>query len=201
MKKLTLAAVTVSMMALTACSSFKKDYEVVDASLSSPPKWIEKPASVDTSKDAKKYRYFVDEGENAVQRLCEKSAKARADAKIAGEISQFITDTYAESSQAEGEMNEGYSEESLAKQVQAYVVGSQLAGSYWEKRDYQKKKGAADNKKVFHCYAVVRIDKETLAKATDASIKKFMTGVRNEQAKTRALQSLETAKQAFVDGE
>lgn len=195
MKKFTLLVASVSLLALASCSSMKKDYTVLDASEKSPPKWIEKPESIDASKEAKKYRYFVDHNENPVQRLCEKGAKARADAKIAAEISQFITNTYAEATTE----TETYSEEALAKEAKAYVVGSQLAASYWEKRSYEVDLGAAEDKKVYHCFADVRIDKTTLDKATTAAIRKFVVGV-PATAKENALKSLESAKEAFVSG-
>ncbi|GHU00418.1 hypothetical protein FACS1894186_0910 [Alphaproteobacteria bacterium] len=197
MRPLTLA---LPLALLAACSSFNKEYEVIDASAKSFPDWVALPEAAATGKDAEKFRYFADHSDNAVQRLCEQGAQARATAKIAAEIAAFITHNYAEATENDGTTPQVYTQEALAKQVQTHVVGSQVAATYWEKRAYLKDKGAAEDKKEYACFAVMRIERSLLDKAVNAGISKFVQGISNAGAKEKALANLTAASPAFVNG-
>lgn len=191
---------SVCLLALAACGGSKKDYTILESSGKERPVWINNPEAGASKKDAEKYRYFTDHSENASQRLCENSAKTRADAKIAAEVSQFITSAYTEALQNDTSTIEDYNEERLAREAQGYIVGSQVASTYWEKRFYQEELGADADKKAFHCYALIRVDKKTLERATNASIDKFVAGM-NKQAKQKALDALKKAEDAFINGD
>lgn len=197
MKKLIVS--TIAILALAACSSFEKDYVVIDAALDDRPDWIVSPKEVNEDDDSEKYRYFSGENENVNKKLCETGSSVDADKKLAAEISQMIKNTYAESSQSEDDNSDTYAEEALAKNVKVTVSGSQLAGMYWEKRAYSTDLGAMKDQKTFYCYAVSKIEKARLERIIDASIDKFVKSLTGNKAKEKALTALKDAEKEFVE--
>ena len=135
----------------------KKDYEVLDFSEASTPSWVKHPSQVDfTPEERAGNRYFVSESSHTEQRLCVKSAEVRATARVASEIAQFMKNSYAEATQGGGdEKVSEYMQEQLAQDAESFLVGVQVAKTYWEKRKYLEKLGAPEDKTKFYCYYCV----------------------------------------------
>ncbi|OPZ78408.1 MAG: hypothetical protein BWY78_00603 [Alphaproteobacteria bacterium ADurb.Bin438] len=185
---------------VSSCSSFNRDYEVIDASIDSKPDWTHDVKEIDDYDDiSEKYYLFSGESENISKKLCETGARVDADKKLGAYISQFIKNTYAESLQNSGEMMDTYSEEAMAKNVETKVIGSMSVASYWEKRAYLKDLGAMEDKSLFYCYVVKKIDKDLVDKMLKSSVDKFVNGFNNQKAKEKALQALEDIDDSFED--
>lgn len=211
MKMITTLAPILMGLVLVSCGSsekkeepkptprtFQKDYTLMDASAGLTPEWIEEPTKGDSAKEVKNYRYFVSEGQNKNKRLCVRSAEARASARIAAEIAQFIKNTYGESTQGGGdeEVTE-YMEESLAQEAQSFIVGAQVHKSYWEKRRYQQSLGAAQDEVKYTCFALMKMSKKALAKAIKNSTAKLYQNIQDPEVKTKTQKVLKDASDAF----
>ena len=219
MKKLVVFLSFVSMLGLVSCGSKKEVKEIKKEEVSSVvavradfvvqerstrdnsmPKWIEKPSLGEKSKMRKKSRYFVSESEHTSKRLCIKSAQARATARIASEIAQFIKNTYAEATQGGGdeEVSE-YMQEQLAQETQAFVIGSRVLENFWEKRFYKEELGAEEDKRVFRCFSLVKIGKKNLAKAVRNSQAKLLDGISNPEVKKKTNKIIKDVANKFND--
>jgi hypothetical protein len=179
----------------------KKDYEVLDFSEASTPSWIKHPSQVDLQDDERsKNRYFVSEASHTEQRLCLKSAEARATARIASEIAQFMKNSYAEATQGGGdERVSEYMQEQLAQDAQSFLVGVQVSKTYWEKRRFLEKLGAPEDKTKFYCYAVVKMDKKHLETAIKKSTEKLLSGVKNPEVKQKTDKILKEVGNKFSE--
>lgn len=213
MKYLLTFAMLVGLSTLVSCGSSDKEekpeevvptvktipeYVIVEASNKTYPHWLKEPEMGDKVKNRKRNRYFISESEHTSKRLCLKSAKTRASAHIAGEIAQFIKNTYAEATQGGGdeEVTE-YMQEQLASETQAFVVGVQKVRDFWEKRFYKEELGAEKNRRVYNCFALVKISKEHLAKAIKNAQAKLYDGIRNPEVKKKTEKILEDTADAF----
>lgn len=206
MKKGTLlVTILIALLGLASCGSSKpktdgdvvepiepartatKDYEVLDFSDASTPSWIKHPSQVDfTPEEREKNRYFINESSHTDQRLCLKSAEVRATSKVASEIAQFMKNSYAEATQGGGdEKVSEYMQEQLAQDAESFLVGVQVAKTYWEKRKYLVKRGAAEDKTKFYCYAVVKMDKKQLETAIKKSTDKLLSEIKNPEVKQK----------------
>lgn len=170
---------------------FKKDYVVVDAQYKSIPGWINEAegwAKRNEKKDSRKFRYFVSTtGLIKNKRLCMKSAEAQAAALIAGEITQFVKNSYSQSVQGdEDEEVESYMEDTLAQEIQSFLVGARKARTYWEKRKYKEDLGAEENKTGLICSALMKMKKSTIKKAIKNAMKKLVGSVSNPESKSKA---------------
>jgi hypothetical protein len=179
-----------------------KDYVLMNASNKSLPTWIDTPSQGDRAKQRAKNRYFVNEAAHKSKRLCVRSASARAAAKIAQEIAQFMKNTYSEASQGGGdeEVSE-YMQEQLATESQAFIVGSSVLQTYWEKRSYQTKLGAEEDEKKFNCFALVKMSKKNLEKAVKKSRSKLLNGISNPEVKQKTNKALNMVEKKFSDVE
>lgn len=179
----------------------KKDYEVLDFSEASTPSWVKHPSQVDfTNEEREKNRYFVNEASHTDQRLCTKSAEVRATARVASEIAQFMKNSYAEATQGGGdEKVSEYMQEQLAQDAESFLVGVQVTKTYWEKRKYQEKLGAPEDKTKFYCYAVVKMDKKHLENALKKSADKLLNEVKNPEVKQKTDKILKEASSKFTE--
>lgn len=178
---------------------FVKTYTVLDASLNAYPEWIDKPESYDQGTEANKFRYFTSFADNKNQRLCLRSAEARATAQIASEISQFVKNSYGESSLGGDALVEHYMEESLATEAQAFVVGARTEKSYWEKRKYEMKLGAEEDRVIFQCFALVKMDKKLLEKAVNSSLEKLYANISKPEVKAKTQEILKEVAKKFTE--
>lgn len=195
--------VVVSSFILTSCASKPKPrkaqrtYKVVDFSNAVKPEWIEDPSKGDSEKELKKNRYFISESEHKNKRLCLKSSEARATSTVASEIAQFIKNTYGESTNSgDDEVNE-YMEESLAQEVQAFVVGAQVHKKYWELRAYTKDMGAKKDYKRYACHSLIKMNKIALAKAIKNSAAELYSAIKDPEAKENTKKILKDVAQKF----
>ncbi len=200
MKKIGIVLVVFSMV-FVGCSStrtLKKDYDLINASSKRFPDWVAKPASADSAKNQKNYRYFVSESNGKNKRLCLRSAGARASARIAREIVQFIKNTYAEATQGgEDEEISEYSQEQLAQETQTFVVGARTMKTYWEKRRYKIELGAAKNEVKYACFALVKMSKRNLEKAVRHSRAKFLRSVVDPEVKKKVEKATAKVEKEF----
>ena len=176
------------------------DYKLQETSTgkSTPPEWIQKPSKGDSSKNRKQYRYFVNESEHSSKRLAVRSAEARANARIAQEIAQFMKNTFAEATQGgeEEEVTE-YMQEQLAQEAQTFIVGAQVIKTYWEKRRYLEAMGAEEDKTVYTAYALVRMSKKNLEKAVRRSRAKLLGTIEAPEVKKKTDKILKDVDDAF----
>lgn len=176
---------------------FQIDYVLIDASEGDRPNWILNPHVSDEGTKRKSYRYFVSESSRSQKRLCLKSAQARANARIAGEITQFIKNTYSESVQGEDDDVSEYMQEQLTQEIQSFVVGAQTSRMYWEKRRYQKDLGAPENKVSYTCYALVRMKKDNLKKMIKMARKKILRSIEAPEVKRKTEKAIRDVEDKF----
>lgn len=180
--------------------SFTKDYVLMDASSKKLPSWIDKPSKGDKSKERKKNRYFVNESSHINKRLCIRSAEARATARIAQEIAQFMKNSYAEATQggADEDVSE-YMQEQLATESQAFIVGTSVLKTYWELRGYKESLGAEEDAKKFNCFALVKMNKKDLKKAVNRSRAKLLGEIEDPEVKVKTDKALDHVANKFND--
>lgn len=192
MQKLISTLLLGSLVVMVSCASKKDEpkprpaelsYKVVDFSDAVKPAWIDSPTKGDSEKALKENRYFVSESEHKDKRLCLKSAEVRSTATIASEIAQFIKNTYGESTQSDEDEVSQYMQESLAQEVQAFVVGAQVHKTYWELRSYSKEMGADVDKKLYACHALIKMNKKNLAKAIKNSQAELYNAIKDPEVK------------------
>ncbi len=211
MQKSVLFLLSLLMVLNFGCSSvgkdgdkreFKKDYVVVDAQYERYPGWVNEPqawADKKDSKDFKKYRYFVSTSEiTKNKRLCMKSAEAQTSAKIAGEITQFIKNTYGQSVQGDADDEvEQYLEDTLAQEIQSFLVGARQHRTYWEKRNYKTELGAEDDKSGYVCSALLKMERKTIKKAISRAMKKLFSSTANPESKGKVKKALKDVESKF----
>lgn len=164
------SVVLFSILLLGACSSVRKDYVITNSSYTPIPKWAKKEAK----KSDDDYKYFVSKAENINQRLCEKTASARANAVIASEIASTVNNTYKSIVESKDEEASELSNETLQQNINVYLAGVEQAESYWEKRKYSKELGSEKDKTSYQCYVLLKMNKKNYEKAVNASIEKMM---------------------------
>lgn len=174
------------------------EYKIIDSSEGDRPSWILNPFKADEGEVAKKNRYFVSEGSHRDKRLCLKSAGARASAEVAGEISQFIKNTYSEATQGESDEDVSqYMQEQLTQEIQSFVVGARVGRKYWELRKYMKEMGASKDYKVYQCYVLVQIDKSNLNKAIEMARKKILNSISDSEVKKKTEEAIKDAEEKY----
>jgi hypothetical protein len=203
----------VTMLSIAGCASqkapeakkdegrtFKKNYVLINASAKKLPTWIDKPSKGDKSKARKKNRYFVNESAHINKRLCVRSAEARATARIAQEIAQFMKNSYAEATQggADEDVTE-YMQEQLATESQAFIIGSSVLKTYWEKRGYKESLGAEEDMSKFSCFALVKMSKKSLEKAIKKSRAKLLGEIEDPEVKKKTDKALDHVASKFND--
>ena len=208
-----------STIGLVGCSSTKKadmteeqvakkeevikteapSWVVQETSQPTRPAWILDPILGDDLKERKKNRYFVNESSNTNQRLCVRSAEARATSQISREIAQFMKNSYTEATQNEGDEAVEHMEEQLAQESQAFIVGAKSLKTFWEKRRYKEEMGAEEDKTEFHCYALIKMAKKDVEEAVKRSRKKLLGNLEDPEVKKKAEKALAGAEQAFTN--
>jgi hypothetical protein len=157
---------------LASCGGIKKDYVVVDVAYTPQPKWMKKlknKASADSE-----YKYFISSADNVNQRLCEKTAKARVNSVIAGEIATELNDTYRSVTESKNDDSSDAVIERLEQNVKLYLSGVENEDSYWEKRKYLRDKGAEKDLVKYQCYSLVKMNRKIYNDVLRASIEKMV---------------------------
>ena len=191
---------------LSACSSIKKDYEVVDVSLEKKPVWVENLSKYEKSKEAEssKYKYFKTESDSINERLCNQSAVSRSKKEIAAEINTLLDSIY-------NEAVEGLKEEDITinnkKEVINNVVTSRLVGvenkdNYWEKRHYLMDKGAEKDRYTYRCYNLSRVKRSVHDGIVNEMINRWTKEIKDPENKDKVYKALyESAKDNGVNVE
>ncbi len=177
----------------------KPDYVIKEVSQPTRPAWILTPPAGDDAKEHKKSRYFVNESSNVNQRLCVRSAEARATSQISREIAQFMKNSYTEATQNEGDEATEYMAEQLAQESQTFIVGASTHKTFWEKRQYKEELGAEEDKTTFYCYALIKMTKKDVADAVKRSRQKLLTNLQDPEVKKKAEKALVGAEEAFAN--
>jgi hypothetical protein len=189
--------------------SIKKDYDVRDASSNFRPAWIEDVETwAEQEKKGDNWRWFAFETEPKVNReMACNLAKANTRADIAAEITTFIQKTLAASQEGSAAIDPNnprtqplrdFVSNTLAERVQSLIHGAAVSKTYWEKRDFQKAKGAKRDHVGYTCAVLVRMDtaqlKEAVSRAADEVVKK----ADDPEVKDNVKKALETIDEDFV---
>lgn len=180
---------------------FTKEFIVLDAQYSAVPGWLNEPQlwAKKHSDDHKKFSYFVSTtGLIKNKRLCTKSAEVQATSKIAAQLTQFIKGSYAQSVQGDADSEvDQYMEETLAQEIQSFLVGAQQRRSYWEKRRYKVSLGAEADRVGLICSSLVRMKKSTIKDAMKRAIKKLKGSASNPESKEKVEKALQDVSEKF----
>lgn len=191
-------------------STIKKDYIVRDASSDIRPGWIE-DANLWASQnglEVKSYKFFSYEtGPHVHREMACDLAKARARVDIASEISSFIKKSLARYQEGQSEIDENdpitkglkkYLSSDLSERIQSMIHGVSVIKTYWEKRNYQVKRGAKKNYMGYTCASFVKIPKELLKNA----IRKASEDIQvqsSPELKEKVQKSLENLEKNFTE--
>lgn len=194
MKKLLISLCAVA--SLSACCSVKPDYVVRETMKGGEPDWVEDVADAAKNKEElKEFRFYKAEAESTKQRLCLKSAEARATQNIASEVAQEIFAKFQEKNESFDDAANSKMQDVLEQNIKTNLHGVQLAGTYWERRAYLTEMGAAQNIEKFKCDAVVKIKVSALEEALDAYKKRTLRQLKDKDVK----KALQEAVDAYED--
>lgn len=196
---------SIMILSFSCSRKFQKDYDVTDASNKDIPGWIENPqewADDEDESDFKKYRYYVVNVDARKSReIACKIAKAQARAEVASEVTAFIKSTFAQATHGDAlksdEQLTEYIEDSLAQEVQSFVVGARVFREYWEKRKFSKEKGANQDWSGYTCSALIKISKKNLEKAFKRAEDK-LTGKVQKENQELVKKAVETAQKEYL---
>lgn len=190
---------------LAACSSSRKpSYVITESSENKTPSWVENLRKFEKKKenDSEKYKYFKAEGNSINRRLCEKSAIDNTNVAIASEISTEINNLYTGLTSVENESmltNDNKKEETTAL-VKNKLSGVEPRESYWERRKFSVELGADEDKSVFYCYQLSRVNRKTHDKIINEMIEKNLKTIKNPEERVDAKKVVEeNAKKADID--
>ena len=191
-------------------TGIKKEYEVRDASSDIRPAWIEDAEvwAKQNEKDLDKFRFFSFETEPQVKRTaaCD-VAKANVNADIASEISNFISKTFAQSTEGNAavDLNDPklaplreYMSTNLAQKVQSMINGAAIVKTYWEQREYKQSLGAKNDFKAYTCAVLVRMNAETLKKAIENASKIIEQKVEDKEMKAKVEKAMDKVSEDFI---
>ncbi len=217
-----LVITSLCILLIQACSSskkikdvdnsetIKKDYEVRDASSTIRPGWIEDATvwAEENKKNTDKFRYFSYETEPKVSRrfACDAS-KANIKSDIAGEITTYIEKSLGSSQEGDASIDENnpevvalreFVENTLAEKVQGLIIGAQIRKSYWEKRKYLKRLGAAKDFTGYTCATLIRMPKSRIQDAMDRASKIVEDKVDDPATKENVKNALKKAEENML---
>ena len=186
-----------------------KDFDVRDASSNFRPAWIEDvEAWAEQEKKDDKHRWFAFETEPKVNReIACNLAKANARADVAAEITTFIQKTLSESTEGQAAIDpnsprtqalRNYVSNTLSEKVQSLIHGAAVTKTYWEKRQFQKAKGAAKDYVGFTCAVQVRMDKEILAEAINKAAQEIVNKTEDTEMKEKVQKALDKVDEDFL---
>lgn len=190
---------------LGACQSNRKiDYIITDSSSAKKPVWVENVRKFESKKEneSEKYKYFRAESTSINKRLCEKSALDNTNIAIAGELDTEINDLYTGYTNVSGEntlLNDDKKEE-IKVSIRNNLSGVEPRESYWEKRKYTEELGATEEKVVYHCYQLSRVDRKTHNKLISEAINRNLRKIKNSEEREKAKEVVkENAEKSNID--
>ncbi|MDR1027699.1 MAG: hypothetical protein LBL46_04765 [Rickettsiales bacterium] len=183
-------------LALGACGGFKKDYDIVDASENSRPKWAAADYVADLNHGNDGWKYFLGENEalasGATKALCRAAAETKARYDFAAAIESNIKAAYREIESAAGE-SEDVSKNSQVSLDRALVVDKKIGGAekykdYWEQRSHKKDLGAAKDYRDYSCQVLIRMKQDLYESAIVQAAENMTTALKapKEEAKNIA---------------
>lgn len=194
------------MLVFSCARTLEKDYRVVDASKKEIPEWVsdldewlddeEKEEEFNTHK----YFIYTTEPKSSQSMACE-LAKAKAASSAAAEISTYIKDSLAQSVHGDpnakkSELSE-YIQNNLLKEVEASIVGAQIYKTYWEKRRFEKERGAEKDWDGYVCTSLVKVSKAQLKTAFERTQKSLEAKLDNS-AKAEVKNLLDKASEKYT---
>lgn len=187
------------------------DYEVRDASHTTRPGWVQNATlwAEETEKDLEKFRFHSYQTGVKVDRetACQ-LARVQAKSDLASEISSFINKTMATSTEGQSNINENnpqaqalleYVENNLAEKVQTFLSGARIDASYWEKRQYIQKKGAARDYSGYTCAVLIKIENKYLSEAIDRSVNAIINKASTPELKSNVQDALKNVNKAYLE--
>lgn len=204
MKKL--LSILVLLMFFSCARTLEKDYRVVDASKQEVPEWVSDldewidDEQEDEVSEANKYYIYTTEPKSSQSLSCE-LAKAKAASAAAGEISTHIKNSLAQSvhgdpTKKSNDLSE-YVQSNMLAQVEASLVGAQTLKTYWEKRRFEKEKGAAKDWDGYVCSSLLRVSKKQL-KIAFARTQEALAAKVDNSAKAEVKKILEQAAESYT---
>ncbi len=192
---------------LGACQSNKKiDYIITDSSPDKKPVWVDNVRKFEKKKEnePEKYKYFKAEATSINKRLCEKSAIDNTNIAIAGELNTEVNDLYTGYTNVAGEntlLNDDKTEE-IRVVIKNNLSGVEPRESYWEKRKYTTELGAEEEKVVYYCYQLSRVNRKTHDKLISEAINKNLEKIKNGEEKEKAKEVIkENAEKSDINVE
>ena len=195
------------ILGVSSCArTLEKDYRVVDASKDEVPEWVsdldEWLDDEEEEDDFKSHKYYIysTEPKSSQSMSCE-LAKAKAASSAAAEISTYIKNSLAQSVHGDpngkkSDLSE-YIQNNLLKEVEASLVGAQIYKTYWEKRRFEKEKGALKDWDGYVCTSLIKVSKEQLKIAFERTQKALESKV-NNSAKEEVKNLLEKASKKYT---
>lgn len=191
---------------ISCARTLEKDYRVVDASKQEVPEWVsdldEWLDDEEEEEEFKKHRYYIysTEPKNSQSLSCE-IAKAKAASAAAGEISTFIQNSLAQSVHgdptAKNSALSEYVQSNMLKEVEANIVGAQVYKTYWEKRRFEKEKGAKKDWDGYVCTSLIKVSKKQLKIAFERTQNALAAKVDNT-AKAEVQKILQKASEKYT---
>ncbi len=193
---------------------FQKEYRVIDASMSIRPGWISEAnrwamenAKKDEDTNEREYSYFSYETMPMMDRdLACSLAKTKVKSTIASGVASFIEEKLSQvregntaiddSLRSRGGLRE-YLETNLASKTAAMISGVQFINTYWEKRRFEKEKGAKRDYQAFTCAVLVRISKENLDYTLREARQKISRDITDEEVRKKVNDALENVEESF----
>ncbi len=187
----------------------KPSFVVKEASSEYRPAWIEDAPrwAQQYREDASRYRYFSYMTEPKLSRsLACSLAQARGRADVAAQIGTYLRKQLDASQEGRptAELNQGlqeYVEETLSEDIEAQLVGVSTEKTYWEKRQYLKKKGAPRDYQGYTCGALVKIEKAQLNTLMQNATKKLLSRTIAPAEKAYVQSVLEKSSSDFIGGD
>lgn len=202
-----LSSIIILFLLISCARTLEKDYRVVDASRQEIPKWVldldEWLEDEQEDEEQKAYQYYTYSTEpKSSQSLSCELARARAASSAAAEVSTYIKNSLAQSvhgdpTKSSSQLSE-YTQNNLLQEVEANLVGAQILKTYWEKRRYEKDKGAAKNWDAYICTSLLRVSKKQLKMAFERTQAALSKKVQSNSAKAEVKKILEKASEKYT---
>jgi hypothetical protein len=158
----------------------ERNYIVRERSHAEPPVWSYDFMNFSHEMQGQERYFFGESGETNDRVAGCDLAKARARKEIAQELATYIKSDLAESAEGQAVINKMESssnqidrrfESILRQETLGLLSGVELVSTTWEERDYTQ---AGGSNSVFHCMALVKINKKTLEDIINKNIKKVI---------------------------
>ena len=182
------SAVFSALCLMSSCAVFNKTYTVSEQTEEYffAPAWTDqrKAHRVDSSAEAQKNLYFVSSSENANKRPCLKEAEKQAIQKAAVDTADDLLHRMKEEKKKNNKVHISPSlKDRLKSNILVNLYDIDIAGEYWEKRNYLKEKGADKDYTAYKCDVVVKIPKKKVIEAVKICAEKVSQTMKHNTKK------------------